>query len=218
MLKSLQAKRIWEHRESNRNCKTNKKGVYSHRFKFQRAQTILWDCSYDLPMLFSICLHLLLKYNLQIFCDFLDLKLLNSCSNQEFNMLSKIIQKALHVDQYGRASLRGHTCYLWAEASSALPLFPDILLRRAISFLLPCERPRNPLPATPLQRQSVPYGRYTTGQWSSSRSSNHPHGNNCKYFALTRNASSPVSMRGLQLSPLCSTAEKQVILKKKKGK
>lgn len=162
MLKSLQAKRIWEHRESNRNCKTNKKGVYSHRFKFQWAQTILWDCSYDLAMLFSICLHLLLKYNLQIFCDFLDLKLLNSCSNQEFNMLSKIIQKALHVDQYGRASLRGHTCYLWAEASSALPLFPDILLRRAISFLLPCERPRNPLPATPLQRQSVPYGRYTT--------------------------------------------------------
>lgn len=114
-------------------------------------------------------------------CDFLDLKLLNSCSNQEFNMLSKTIQKALHEDQRRRASL----CYLWEEASSALALSPDILLRRAISFLLPRETPGKPLPAT-LESQSVPHGRYTTGQGRSIRSSNYPHGNNSKYFASTR--------------------------------
>lgn len=39
---------------------------------------------------------------------FLDLKLINSCSNQEFNMLSKIIQETLHVDEYGYASICGH--------------------------------------------------------------------------------------------------------------
>lgn len=44
--------------------------------------------------------------------DFLDLKLLGSCSNLEFNTLSKITQKALHVVKYGHASVCGHACYL----------------------------------------------------------------------------------------------------------
>lgn len=44
--------------------------------------------------------------------NFLDLKFTSSCSNQEFNTLSKIIQEALHVDEYGHASVCGHACRL----------------------------------------------------------------------------------------------------------
>lgn len=66
--------------------------------------------------------------------DSLDLKLLSLCSNQEFNTLSKITQEALHVVKYGHASVCGHACYLWAQANSALALFPDVSPK---SYLLP---------------------------------------------------------------------------------
>lgn len=123
--------------------------------------------------------------------NFLDLKFTSSGSNQEFNMLSKIIQEALHVDEYGYASICGHACRLRAYANSALALLPDVSPRTAISFLLHLQETRSPLSSQPLQRQPAPHGSSTPGQWGTIRSSYHPHWNSCNFCsALTGNESS----------------------------
>lgn len=128
--------------------------------------------------------------------DFLDLKLLGSCSNLEFNTLSKITQKALHVVEYGHASVCGHACYLWAQASSALALFPDVFLRRAISFLLHLQDTWDPLPSQTTVKTLCALWKIHEDSEAPAGVPTKPHWNNCKYFALTRSESRPGSMGG----------------------
>lgn len=142
-------------------------------------------------------------------CDLLDLKLLNSRSNQELNMLSKIIQKALHIDQRGHASLCGHVT---SEQKPAVPW-------RYFQIFCSEELSPSSCPVRDMGILSQPHWKASLchmedTQQGSIRSSNQPHGKNCKSLASTRNVSRPDSMRGLQLNLLCCTAEKNNNIRK----